>query len=417
MTATRLSWRDSPAVQGASRQLRGRLKWLESPLATYYLILGSAGMLVGLGLVMVLSASSVTSYMDTQSPYSDFTKQAVFAVVGVIVATVTSRLPIRVFKVMAFPLMLAALFLQVLVMVPGIGVEVLGNRNWIRVGGLQIQPSEIGKVALILMVALVLSNRQAYLHDPRRSILPTVPYVVLLIGLIMLGKDLGTTMVVAVIYLGMLWCAGARKALFGWLAALALVTLPIAVWTSGNRTSRIQAWLGGCDNVDLDGCYQKVHGMYALAGGGVWGLGPGASREKWQWLPEAHNDFIFAIIGEELGLPGALTVLALYVVLAYACYRLIAQTRDMFVRVASAGIMVWICFQAMVNIGSVLGIFPIVGVPLPLVSYGGSALVMTLFGIGILLAFARQEPGAAEALTLKPRRVARTLAVLPRRKG
>lgn len=416
----RLPW-NSTDSDGSGRDwsdtLRERLGWLESPLATYYLILGTTVALVVIGLVMVLSASSITSYQRTGSAFSDFQNQAMFAVIGVVAAFVASRIPVRVYRRFAGLFFLVALLLQALVMVPGIGKEVLGNRNWIGFGSFTVQPSEIAKLAMIFIVAVVLTNRRSRLYDLRYSVLPTVVYVALLTLLIMAGKDLGTTMVVGMIYLGLLWTAGVKGRLFLGLGLAALVFLPIAVMTSGNRTSRIKSWMQGCADQTLDGCLQQVHGTYALADGGLWGLGPGGSREKWQWLPEAHNDFIFAIIGEELGLPGTLAILALYVVFAYACYRLIAQSDDMFVRVCTGGILTWVSFQAIVNIGSVIGALPIVGVPLPFVSSGGSALVMSLVAAGVLLSFARQDPRAREALAAKPRLVGRTLAVLPNRKA
>ena len=188
------------------------------------------------------------------------------------------------------------------------------------------------------------------------------------------------------------------------------------VLTSGNRMSRITNWLSPACQSDPDGyCGQSVHGMYALADGGWWGVGLGASKEKWAWLSEAHNDFIFAIIGEELGLPGTLLILVLFGVLAWACYRLVSRTQDRYVRIASAGIMAWLLGQAIINIGAVIGLFPVVGVPLPLVSAGGSSLVTTLFALGILLSFARNEPGCRALLDARPSMIKRSLAVLPSR--
>lgn len=397
--------------------LHRRLSWIRSPLAAYYLVLASAAALVALGLFMVLSASSVSSYLANSSAFTTFKTQAVYTCIGVVAAIVISRLPVSFFKRLAPLAFLLAAVLQALVMVPGLGVEVLGNRNWIRVGPMQIQPSEFCKLALILVVSLVLSIRKGWMHDVKKSVAPTLIYVGIIGLLIMAGGDLGTMLVVGTIYLVMLWAAGVRGRLFGFLGVAVAVLLPIAVLTSGNRTSRISAWLGECSDDQSDGCYQKVHGMYALADGGLWGVGPGASREKWGWLPEAHNDFIFAIIGEELGLPGALAVLALYLVLIYACYRIIADSNDMFVRVATAGIMGWFGVQAIINIGSVLGLLPIIGVPLPLISAGGSAVIMTLAAVGVLLAFARSQPDARAALQAKLRRVGRALAVLPNRKS
>jgi cell division protein FtsW len=178
---------------------------------------------------------------------------------------------------------------------------------------------------------------------------------------------------------------------------------------------RITSWLGNCETTDGT-CYQSIHGQYALADGGWWGVGLGASKEKWSWLPEAHNDFIFAIIGEELGLPGTLVILVLFTLLGWACYRLVQRSRDQLVRVATAGVMAWILLQAIINIGAVIGLLPVIGIPLPLVSAGGSALVTTLLALGMLLSFARNEPGARAILAARPSVVRRSLAVLPSRR-
>ena len=198
-------------------------------------------------------------------------------------------------------------------------------------------------------------------------------------------------------------------ALFSALAVTMIVTSP-------NRLQRFDVWLGK-DTNPYGAARQPLHGRYALADGGWWGVGLGASREKWQWLPEAHNDFIFAILGEELGMPGTLVMLALFCALALVCYRIVLRSQDLFVRIATAGVMAWIICQAIVNIGAVIGLLPVIGVPLPLVSYGGSSLMTTMFALGMLLSFARHEPGCAEALSAKPSVVRRSLAVLPGRRG
>jgi cell division protein FtsW len=184
------------------------------------------------------------------------------------------------------------------------------------------------------------------------------------------------------------------------------------ILTSPNRLARFDVWLGR-DTDPYGAARQPLHGRYALADGGWWGVGLGASREKWQWLSEPHNDFIYAIIGEELGLPGTLVVLALFAALALVCYRIVLRTDDFFVRLATGGVMAWIVVQAIVNIGAVIGLLPVIGVPLPLVSSGGSSLVTTMMALGMLLSFARNEPGCAEALAARPSVVRRSLAVLP----
>ena len=390
----------------------------DSPVTTYYLLLGATAMLVVIGLVMVLSASSVTSLRQTNSSYTVFFGQLRFAVLGVIGAAVASRIPVRTWKRLAVPLLGGSILLQMLVFSP-LGVNVNGNRNWIAVGGLQVQPSEFAKIGLVLFGATVLAKKRRKLAEFMHAVVPLIcPAGGLLLLLVLMGHDLGTALVLLSILGGMLFASGVPTRLFAIAGGSAVVLAGAMVLTSGNRMGRISTWLAGaCSDPNGTG-FQTCHGLYALADGGWWGVGLGASREKWQWLPEAHNDFIFSIIGEELGLPGTLAVMGLFAVLALACYRLVARTDDFFIRIASAGVMVWILVQAIINIGSVIGALPVIGVPLPLVSAGGSALVTTLFGLGMLVSFARNEPGCRDALSTRVSVVGRSLAVLPaRRRG
>jgi len=390
----------------------------ESPVTTYYLLLSATAMLVVIGLVMVLSASSVTSYKDTNSSYTVFLSQLQSAVLGVFCAFVATRVRLITWKRISVPLLALAIFLQALVFVPGLGVSVNGNRNWIQIAGQQVQPSEFAKVALVLFGATVLTKKRRKLGEFMHTAVPLVfPAGALLLLLVLGGKDLGTGLVLLAILGGLLFAAGVPARMFLVAGAAFAALAAVMVVTSANRMGRINDWIGGgC--VDPHGsCWQTTHGQYALADGGWWGVGLGASREKWQWLPAAHNDFIFAIIGEELGLPGTLVIIGLFGLLAFACYRLVLRSGDFFVRVATAGVMVWILAQAMINIGAVIGLLPVIGVPLPLVSSGGSALVTTLFGLGILLSFARNEPGCREALAARPGVVRRSLAVIPMRRG
>jgi cell division protein FtsW len=390
----------------------------ESPVTTYYMLLSATAMLVVIGLVMVLSASSVTSYSVNKSSYTVFLSQFQAAVIGVIGAFVASRVPLITWKRVSVPLMAGAIFLQALVFVPGLGVSVNGNRNWIQIAGQQIQPSEFAKVALVLFGATVLTKKRRKLGEFMHAVVPLVfPAGALLLLLVLGGKDLGTGLVLLAIISGLLFAAGVPARMFLVAGASFAALAAVMVVTSANRMRRINDWIGGgC--VDPHGsCWQTTHGQYALADGGWWGVGLGASREKWQWLPAAHNDFIFAIIGEELGLPGTLAIIGLFGLLAFACYRLVLRSGDFFVRVATAGVMVWILVQATINIGAVIGLLPVIGVPLPLVSSGGSALVTTLFGLGMLLSFARNEPGCRDALAARPGVVRRSLAVMPMRRG
>lgn len=398
--------------------VRSRGAWaarLDSPLAAYYLVLGSMVALVIVGLVMVLSSSSVESLRATKlhSSYSFFSKQALFAAVGAPLAWIASRLPVTAWQKLAWPMLFGAVGL--LCLVPVIGQSVNGNQNWISVGGLTVQPSELAKFALLVWAATVLAAKRALLGSLSHVLVPVVPVAGVLLLLVLLGHDLGTALVIMGIVGGVLFVAGAPLRAFGLAGAVALVAVTLLVRTSENRMERVTAWLGGGDSDPLGLDWQPLHGAYALATGGWWGAGLGASKEKWLWLPEAHNDFIFAIIGEELGLPGTLCVLALFGLLALGLLRLVATTEDVFVQIATGGVLLWVVGQAIVNIGAVLGMLPVVGVPLPLVSSGGSALVTTMIALGMVLGFARRVPGAAQALTAHSGVVRRSLAVLPRR--
>ncbi len=411
--AARRAAEDTP---GAARSLPviGRL---ESPLTTYYLILGATTTLVVFGLIMVFSASSVEALLSDQASYSIFLRQLMFAGIGAIGAAVAVHLRVAWWKRLAVPTLLLAVTLQTLVLVTPLGRTVNGNRNWLALGPVQFQPSEFAKLALVLVGAMVFANKGALVARPVHVLLPyVIPVAAVVLALVLAGHDLGTAIVLLMIVAAVLAVAGAPMWLFGAGAMLGLAGVAVMVLTSDNRMTRITSFLSPECQSDPNGlCGQSVHGMYALADGGWWGVGLGASKEKWEWLSEAHNDFIFAIIGEELGLPGTLMILALFAILAWAAYRLVKRTQDKFVRIAAAGIMAWLLGQAIINIGSVIGLFPVVGVPLPLVSAGGSSLVTTMVALGILLSFARGEPGCRALLDARPSMIKRSFAVLPTR--
>ncbi|GAA1986957.1 putative lipid II flippase FtsW [Terrabacter lapilli] len=388
---------------------------LESPLTTYYLLLGVTATLVVFGLVMVFSASSVEALLADEASYAVFVRQLLFAVVGAVAAGFASRLDVRWWKRLAAPTMVVSVLL--LAAVIPLGRTVNGNRNWLAVGPIQFQPSEFAKLGLVLVGAVVFANKSSRMGSLVHVAVPYLaPIALVVLGLVLAGHDLGTALVLLVIIASVLLVAGAPKRVFAMAGGLAVIGVALMVTGSSNRTSRIANWLNPACQADPDGwCGQSVHGMYALADGGWWGVGLGASKEKWEWLSEAHNDFIFAIIGEELGLPGTLLILALFAILAWACFRLVTRTQDRFVRIAGFGIMAWLLGQAIINIGAVIGLFPVIGVPLPLVSSGGSSLVTTLVALGILLSFARNEPGCKALLDARPSLVRRSLAVLPAR--
>ncbi|MGV4982745.1 putative lipid II flippase FtsW [Streptomyces sp. NPDC001709] len=406
--------RPRPAVpprESAVQRLydRARKAW-DRPLTAYYLILGGSVLITVLGLVMVYSASQVTALQMSLPGSYFFRKQLLAAVMGGVLLFVASRMPVKLHRALAYPMLAGAVFLMALVQVPGIGMAVNGNQNWISLGGsFQIQPSEFGKLALVLWGADLIARKQErkLLTQWKHMLVPLVPVTFLLLGLIMLGGDMGTAIILTAILFGLLWLAGAPTRLFVGVLQIAVLIGFVLIKTSPNRMARLacigatQPRTGGAD------CWQAVHGIYALASGGLFGSGLGASVEKWGQLPEAHTDFIFAVTGEELGLAGTLSVLALFAALGYAGIRVAGRTEDPFVRYAAGGVTTWITAQAVINIGAVLGLLPIAGVPLPLFSYGGSALLPTMFAIGLLIAFARDEPAARAALAMRQPRFGR----------
>ncbi|MGW6020848.1 putative lipid II flippase FtsW [Streptomyces sp. NPDC055099] len=397
-----------PPSEHAVRRFVTRVKraW-DRPLTAYYLIFGSSLLITVLGLVMVYSASMIQALqLDLPAAYF-FRKQFVAAVLGSVLLLVAMRMPVKLHRALAYPILAVTVFLMVLVQVPGIGRSVNGNQNWIYLGGpFQLQPSEFAKLALVLWGADLLARK----HDKRlltqwkHMLVPLVPVAFMLLGLIMLGGDMGTAIILTAILFGLLWLAGAPTRLFAGVLSIAALLGVILIKTSPNRMARL-ACIGATDPGPGDQCWQAVHGIYALASGGFFGSGLGASVEKWGQLPEPHTDFIFAITGEELGLAGTLSVLALFAALGYAGIRVAGRTEDPFVRYAAGGVTTWITAQAVINVGAVLGLLPIAGVPLPLFSYGGSALLPTMFAIGLLIAFARQDPAAKAALAMRQPRV------------
>ena len=396
----------------------GWLERLDRPVTTYYVLVGVTSVLVGFGLIMVLSASTVSSLQATNSgsAYSIVISQTVFALIGGISLLIASRLSVATWKRLSLPLLASGLVLQVLVFTP-LGVDVKGNRNWLDFGVFSMQPSELLKVGLALSGGLILSAKRKQLGQVSHALVPYVlPVALFAIGLVLLGHDLGTVLILSAVVGGVLFTAGVPGRWFAMAAAGFAAVAVTFVVTSPNRLGRFDVWLGR-DTDPFGAARQSIQGRYALADGGWTGVGLGQSREKWQWLSEPHNDFIFAIIGEELGLPGTIMVLALFVVLALTCYRLVMRTSDFFVRVATAGIMSWIVVQAMINVAAVIGLLPVIGVPLPLVSSGGSSLVTTMLALGILLSFARAEPGCAKALAARPSLLKRSFAVIPKRRS
>jgi cell division protein FtsW len=399
--ADRLAGHSAAASRaGGTRQSLGHL--LDRPLTSYYLLLGASTLLLTIGLMMVLSASSVYSYKVFGSSYHVFTKQLVWVGLALPTAYLASKLPHRLLRLLAWPGLLAATALLALTLT-GLGKEVNGNTNWLQLGPLTLQPSEFAKLAIIVWCADLYARKERLLTDWKHALVPVVPVTVAITLLVIQGGDLGTALVLFAIILGMLWVVGAPARLFGGsLLVVAVFALYLAS-TSEERLERLTNFVDPFKNYEGAG-WQAAHGLFAMSSGGWFGKGISASQQKWGSLPEAHTDFIFAVLGEELGLVGTLLVLALFLTIAYAGIRVALRTTDPFVRYMAAGITVWLTAQMMINVGMVLALLPVIGIPLPLVSYGGSALLPSLVALGLLVSFARSEPGAAAALRARRRR-------------
>ncbi len=366
--------------------------FLQRPLAPYYVLLGAVVILTAFGVIMVLSASGVQAYEQSGTAFSIVGKQLLWVAIGVPLAWLASRLSTARWKMLAWPLFALAIFGQTLLFVHGVGRMVNGNLNWIAIGPVTGQPSEFAKFALIIWGASIISMKEKILHQPKHMVLPLIPGFGIILVLVLAGKDLGTAVIMLTILASMLFVAGASWRLLSSVGLISLLGVAILVVTKGNRVRRFVAALNPFSPQNYLGAgWQPAHGVMAMATGGLFGVGLGASRQKWSNLgPEAHTDFIFAVIGEELGLIGTLLVIALFLGIMWAGTMIALKASDPFVRVSAVGITVWFTFQSVVNIGSVIGLVPVAGVPLPLISYGGSSMVATLVAMGFLLGVARR---------------------------
>ncbi|MCE5288894.1 MAG: putative lipid II flippase FtsW [Nocardiaceae bacterium] len=372
--------------------------WLERPLASFHLIVTIATLLTALGLVMVLSASSVESYTEAGSAYSQFMQQAMFAVLGAVLFYVALRIPIRVIRALSLPGFVISVVILAAVLVPGIGVEVYGARRWIDVAGVTIQPSEIVKVTLIVWGAHLLASRGPSRRGLWDIIVPLVPAGLFVCLLIVLQPNLSTTIAIGIILVALLWFGGLSLRVFLTIAISGIAAASVLAVSAGYRSARVQAFFNGGADAQGSG-YQARQAKYSLADGGLFGRGLGQSRAKWDYLPNAHNDFIFAIIGEELGFMGCLLVIGLFALFVYTGLRIASRSVDPFLRLLCASATVWITAQAFINIGYVVGVLPVTGLQLPLVSAGGSSLAITLLMFGVMANAARHEPDAIIALS------------------
>ena len=368
----------------------------------YYALLIATFGLLFIGMVMILSASTTVSYKQFNNQYIIFLRQLMFASIGIVMMMAISRLPKIFFFRWAKVALWISIVLLVLVLIPSIGISVAGQRNWISLWGpFRLQPSEIAKLTLIVWGSVVLSKQiRSKITTWQNLLVPVFPVGAIIAVLVIFEGDLGTALILGPILLSLFYAVGAPVKLFTWSAMAGLLGILILSIQESYRIQRFLSWINpSAENQDAG--WQVTHGKYALASGGWTGIGLGASKEKWGWLPAAHTDFIFAVVGEELGLVGTLIVLALIGTIAYVALTLARKTNDLFTKLIATSVMAWIVVQSIINVGAVLGLLPVTGVPLPLVSYGGSSLVFTMSAIGVLMAVLRAEPNVKAELKKK----------------
>ncbi|WP_414738709.1 putative lipid II flippase FtsW [Mycobacterium haemophilum] len=371
--------------------------WLGRPMTSFHLIIAVAGLLTTLGLIMVLSASGVRSYGDDGSAWIIFGKQVLWTVIGLIGGYCSMRMSVRFLRRIAFSGYVITIILLVLVLIPGIGNLANGSRKWFVIAGLSMQPSELAKIAFAIWGAHLLAARRMERASLREMLIPLVPAAVIALGLIVAQPDLGQTVSLGIILLALLWYAGLPLRVFITSLFAVFISGAILAVSAGYRSDRVRSWMNP-ETDPQDTGYQARQAKFALAHGGIFGDGLGQGVAKWNYLPNAHNDFIFAIIGEELGLVGALGLLGLFGLFAYTGMRIARRSADPFLRLLTATTTMWVLGQAFINIGYVIGVLPVTGLQLPLISAGGTSTAATLFMIGIMANAARHEPEAVAAL-------------------
>lgn len=365
------------------------------PELPFYLILWSTVFLAALGLTMVLSASTVTSLQENGNSFSIFIRQFFFLIIGTAAAYWAYKVRGTVWLKIAKISLTVSILTLLLPFVSFLGKDVKGNRNWIELWGFTLQPSEFAKLGLILWCAYQLKNIDLN-RDGNKSLLVLLPAIAVISSIILLQKDLGTALLILLIFIGILFIAGAPLKLFLSVFVVGIVIGSAFVFSSAYRMDRFAALFDPFDDryYKFSG-WQPAHSIMGLASGGLWGSGLGASKQKWANLAEAHTDFIFSVIGEELGLLGSLLVLGLYSALIYAIVRVALKTKDNFSRYATSAIACWFIAQVAINIGSTTSLIPVIGVTLPFISYGGSSLLANLIAVGFVLGVARRTPEIA----------------------
>jgi cell division protein FtsW len=377
-------------------------RFLAKPVNHFYIFLISAAALSFLGLVMVFSASSIHSLETKGTTLSIVLRQFIFLALAIPMGGYLSKVSIKQWERLAKVGFILSVVILLVLAIPGVGKTVNGNTNWISLKFVDIQPSEFAKFLMILWAAYLLARKEnsGRLHVNVFALIG--PAFLIIMALVMYGHDLGTTSVIAVILAGLLFVSGVRLNLLGGLTALGFAALGILIATSGYRAARFLVFLNPFSPADYKNAgWQPAHSLLGLASGGLFGVGLGGSRQKWGNLAEAHTDFIFSVIGEELGLVGTLSVLILLAGLIYSIFRIALRSEDPFTRYACVGIGCWVSIQAFLNIGSATSLLPVVGVTLPLISYGGSALIATYCGLGFVAGAALRDPQVRREIVKK----------------
>jgi cell division protein FtsW len=375
---------------------------LTKPVNHLYMLLASAGALSFLGLIMVFSASSIHSIDTRGSAISVVIRQFLFLVVSIPIAMYLSKLSMKTWEKIGKVGFILSMAILGILLIPGVGKTVHGNTNWINLGLFDIQPSEFAKLLMIIWASFQLSRRETNGRFNTNVFKLITPAFGVVLVLVMFGNDLGTASVIAMILAGILFVSGIRLRILGSITAFGAILLAALIVTSGYRSKRFLVFLNPFAPEDYkDLGWQPAHSLLGLASGGLFGVGLGGSRQKWGNLPEAHTDFIFSVIGEELGLVGTLAVLILIGILVYSIFRIALRAQDPMSRYAASGIGIWIAVQSFLNIGSATSMLPVVGVTLPLVSYGGSALVAMICALGFVAGVALRDPEVRSELIKK----------------
>jgi cell division protein FtsW len=339
----------------------------------------------------------VHSYDEDGSPWAIFSRQVVWAALGLFACWVALRLPVRFLRRTAFSAFALTIVMLVLVLIPGIGHEANGTRGWFVFAGLSMQPSELTKIAFAIWGAHLLATRRMERASLKELLVPLLPAAVIALALIVAQPDLGQTVSLGIILLALLWYAGLPLKVFVSSLLAAMAAAAVLAVSEGYRSDRVRSWLD--PSADAQGAgYQARQAKFALANGGVFGDGLGQGTAKWNYLPNAHNDFIFAVIGEELGFVGAFGLLALFGLFGYTGMRIARRSADPFLRLLTATTTMWVIGQVFINVGYVIGLLPVTGIQLPLISAGGTSTATTLFMIGLMGNAARHEPDAVAAL-------------------